>query len=132
MRILIFINLLVQIVLVLAIFVAGYLAKKGQFQKHCLIMRIAAVVQVLAIASTMLPSMLGYVRYGFAASWFNVEIWIHHILGLAVIAIWIYVNLVFLNIIKSRYRLVVPMRLAFVLWLIVLALGFHLYILIWT
>jgi hypothetical protein len=95
-------------------------------------MMVAVPVQIIAIAGIMLPSMLGYVRYGQPSDFFNIEIWIHHILGLAVIALWIYINLVFRRIIKIRSRLVIPMRLAFALWVIVLVMGLHLYVLIWV
>ena len=130
-RILAITNLTVQLLLIITVFVAAYLAKRRQLKNHCSIMMVAVPVQVIAIAVIMLPSMLGYVRYGQPVSYFNIEIWIHHILGLAVIALWIYINLVFRGVIKIRSRLVIPMRLAFVLWLLVLVMGLHLYVLIW-
>ena len=131
-RILAITNLTVQLLLIITVFVAAYLAKRRQLKNHCSIMMVAVPVQVIAIAVIMLPSMLGYVRYGQPVSSFNIEIWIHHILGLAVIALWIYINLVFRGVIKIRSRLVIPMRLAFVLWLLVLVMGLHLYVLIWV
>jgi hypothetical protein len=132
MRIFAVINLVLQLLLLVFIVLAAYLAKKGQLKHHCMILRIAVLIQIAAIAGVMLPSMLGYVRFGPVGSLFNMEIWIHHILGIAMIVLWIYINLVFLQVIKSRYRLVVPMRLAFVLWLLVIAMGLHLYVFIWT
>ncbi|MFC1964670.1 hypothetical protein ACFLWG_01520 [Chloroflexota bacterium] len=131
-RILAITNLIVQLLLIIIISVAAYLAKKRQLKIHCTIMMVAVPVQIIAIVSVMLPSMLGYVRYGQPGSLFNIEIWIHHILGLAVIALWIYINLVFRRVIKIRGRLVIPMRLAFVLWLLVLVMGLHLYVVIWV
>lgn len=130
-RILAVTNLTVQLLLIILISVAAYLAKKRQLKKHCTIMMVAVPVQIIAIAGVMLPSMLGYVQYGQPYSFFNIEIWAHHILGLAVIALWIYINLVFRRLIKIRGRLVNHMRLAFVLWLLVLFTGLHLYIVIW-
>ncbi|MFC1941839.1 hypothetical protein ACFLWU_01315 [Chloroflexota bacterium] len=130
-KILVIINLAVQIVLIITVCVAAFLAKKRQLKNHCTIMMVAVPVQILAIAGVMLPSMLGYVRYGQPGSSLNIEIWIHHILGLAVIALWIYMNLVFRGVFKRRVRLIIPMRLAFVLWLLVLVTGLHLYLLIW-
>ena len=132
MRILVIINLVIQLLLIITISVAAYLAKKRQLKNHCAIMMVAVPVQIIVIAGIMLPSMLGYVRYGQPSSLFNIEIWIHHILGLVVIALWIYINLVFRRVIKIRGRLVIPMRLAFVLWLMVLGMGLHLYVLIWV
>ena len=125
MRILVIANLVIQLLLIIIVSVAAYLAKKRQLKNHCTIMMVALPVQIIAIAGIMLPSMLGYVRYGQPDSLLNIEIWIHHILGLAVIALWIYINLVFRRIIKMPGRLIIPMRLAFVLWLIVLGMGLH-------
>ena len=131
-RILAIANLAIQLLLIIIVSVAAYLAKKRQLRIHCTIMMVAVPVQIIAIAGIMLPSMLGYVRYGQPGSFFNIEIWIHHILGLAVIALWIYINLVFRRVIKIRHSLIIPMRLAFILWLLVLVMGLHLYALIWV
>ena len=131
-RILAITNLSVQLLLIITVFVAAYLAKRRRLKNHCSIMMVAVPVQVIAIAVMMLPSMFGYVRYGQPVSSFNIEIWIHHILGLAVIALWIYINLVFRGVIKIQGRLVIHMRLAFVLWLLVLFMGLHLYVVIWV
>ncbi|MFC2068349.1 hypothetical protein ACFLTP_05025 [Chloroflexota bacterium] len=124
-------NLTFQLLLFITVSIAAYLAKKRQLKKHCTIMMIAIPVQILTIAGMMMPSMLGYVRYWQPTSLLNLEIWAHHILGLVVIALWIYVNLVFRGVIKIHGRLIIPMRLAFLLWLLVLFIGLHLYITIW-
>ncbi len=131
-RILVIANLVIQLLLIIIVSVAAYLAKKRQLKNHCTIMMVALPVQIIAIAGVMLPSMLGYIRYGQLGSFFNIEMWIHHILGLVVIALWIYINLVIRGVIKIRGRLVIPMRLAFVLWLLVLVMGLHLYVVIWV
>ena len=131
-RVLAIINLIVQLLLIIIISVAAYLARKRQLKKHCTIMMVAVPIQIIAIASVMLPPMLGYVRYGQPGSSFNIEIWAHHILGLAVIVLWIYIILVFRGVIKVLGRLVIYMRLAFILWLLVLFMGIHLYIVIWV
>jgi putative effector of murein hydrolase len=132
MSILVIINLGVQLMLVIMVSIAVYLAKRRQLKNHCTLMMVTVLLQIIAIVGVMLPSMLGYVRYGQPGSFFNIEIWIHHILGLAVIALWIYINLVFRQVIKIRHSLIIPMRLAFILWLLVLVMGLHLYALIWV
>jgi putative membrane protein len=132
MKVLVLTNLVIQLLLIIIVSVAAYLAKKKQLKIHCTLVMVAVPIQIIAIAGIMLPSMLGYVRYGQPESFFNIEIWIHHTLGLVVIALWIYINLVFRRVIKIQRRLVVPMRLALVLWLLVLAMGLHLYVLIWV
>jgi hypothetical protein len=132
MKITALVDLIFQILLVLMVSIAGFFAKKGHLKVHCTMMRVAVPIQIVAVLWIMLPAMLGYVRYGASGSFLNIEVWIHHILGLIVIVLWILINLVFLKVIRFRVRLLVPMRAAFVLWLIVLALGIHLYVFIWV
>jgi putative membrane protein len=126
------INLAFQILLLVTILVAAFLAKRRSLKKHCTIMRAALLLEIISIFLVMLPSMLGYVRIGRPASAFNIEIWIHHALGLVVIALWIYINLVVLRVIKTKHRLVIPMRLALVSWLASLVMGIRLYFVIWV
>ncbi len=130
---LVLINLILQILLMVTVFVAAYLVKaKRQFTKHCTIMRIAIPVQIVAIAVVMLPSMLGFIRNDVSGLLFKLEIPIHHALGLVVVALWIYINLAFQGVIKVRARLVLPMRLAFISWLVTLILGLHIYLSLWV
>ncbi len=123
------INLVIQLSLMVTIFVAAYLARvKRQLLRHCTIMRVAIPVQIVAIAVVMLPSMLGYIQNEAPGLLFSLEIPVHHGLGLMVVVLWIYVNLAFKGIIKTRWRLVIPMRLAFGSWLVTFILGLHIYL----
>ena len=64
------INLIVQLLLMVTVFVAAYLAKaKRQLIRHCTIMRVAIPVQIVSIAAVMLPSMLGYIESGHISTW---------------------------------------------------------------
>lgn len=126
------INLIMQLLLIVTVFVAVYLARvKRQLIRHCTIMRVAIPVQIVMIALVMLPSMLGFIEEKPPGLLYSLEIPAHHVLGLVVIILWIYINLAFKGIIKVRARLVVPMRLAFVSWLVTLALGLHIYLSLW-
>ena len=131
MSALIKINLFAQLGLAVILVLAAYLARRGRLQNHCAVMRIAVLVQILSIAVVMLPRLLGYVKNLQPTSTLSIEIWIHHLLGLAVVAIWVYVNLVMMGRIKKRGRLRSVMRLAFTLWLVSLGLGIHIYTSIW-
>jgi hypothetical protein len=131
-RVAVVINLIAQALLLAAVLIAARLATKKRLKTHCNLMTVAVPVQILATTAVMLPSMLGYVRYGDPGSLFNIEIWVHHTLGLAVIALWIYMTLAFRRVIKVKHRLRKPMIVTFWLWLITLALGAHLYLTIWA
>ena len=122
-------DLILQLLLVIVLVTAAVLARKKRFAIHCAIVRTAVILQAVAIAVAMLPSMGANLRAGQPDSLFNIEVLAHHSLGLAVIAIWIYVNLVMLGVIKMRRRLVWPMRLAFTCWLLALIMGIHIYVL---
>lgn len=125
------VNLVLQIALMGVLVFAVYLAHKKKLLKHCTVMRIIVPVQIAAIAVVMLPSFLGYVTSGVPVTIFFIEMVAHGVLGLAVLALWIFVNLAQMGLIKVRRRLLFPMRLALVLWLISFAIGVHMYFTLW-
>ncbi len=120
-------NLAVQLVLITVLSVAFYLAKKRKLKKHCTIMRIAVPAQILVILGIMLPSMDRYIKYAPIGPLFNAEILMHHILGLSVLALWVYINLIFLGFLSLKFRLRTIMRLALTFWVVTLILGLHIY-----
>jgi hypothetical protein len=122
-------NLAVQTLLMGVLSVAAYNSLiKRDFKKHCAILRIAVPVQILAITLVMLPSLLGYLINERKGVLFDSEILLHHTLGLVVIAVWIYANLVLLKKIKSRIPLKKVMRLGLVSWIITYSAGVYLYL----
>ena len=125
------VNLTIQVLLIMMVSGAVYLAKKRNLGKHCIIMRVAVLLQIIAIGGVMLPSMLGYIEHGQRNILFNIEILVHHTLGLGVTMIWIYINLVFLGAMRVRGRLVTAMRLALASWILAIIIGIHMYLLIW-
>lgn len=125
------VNLAIQVFLIMTVSGAVFLAKKRNLGKHCVVMRGSVLLQIIAIAGVMLPSMLGYIEHEQRGIFFNIEMVVHHTLGLAVIAIWIYINLVFMGVMRIRGRLVAAMRLALASWILALIIGIHMYSLIW-
>lgn len=120
------INLAIQILLLLTVLVAAYLARRRKLVRHCNIMRIAVGVQLLAIFSVMLPVMLGYVKHPKPVV-FQTEMLVHHSLGALVILLWIYINLAVMGRIKIIGRLTTLMRTALIMWVITFLFGFYLY-----
>lgn len=125
------VNLAIQIFLIITVSGAVFLVKKRNPGKHCIVMRVAVLLQIIAIVGVMLPSMLGYIEIEQRGIFFNIEMWVHHTLGLIVIAIWIYINLVFAGVMRIKVRLETAMRLALALWILALIFGLHMYFLIW-
>ncbi|CAG0984993.1 hypothetical protein METP1_01978 [Methanosarcinales archaeon] len=125
------VNLTIQVLLIMTISGAVYLVKKRNLGRHCAVMRISLLVQMIAIAGVMLPSMLGYIEHEQRGVFFNIEMLAHHALGLAVIVIGIYINLAFEGVMRIWGRLVSAMRLVLALWILALIIGLHMYLIIW-
>jgi putative membrane protein len=125
------VNLTIQVLLIIMVSGAVFLAKKRNLGKHCIVMRVAVLLQIIAIASVMLPSMLGYIENEHKGIFFNIEMLVHHTLGLTVIVIWIYINLVFAGVMRTRGKLAAAMKLALASWILSLIIGLHMYVLIW-
>ncbi len=126
-------NLVVQGFLITVVLFAVYLVKKKKdLTRHCAIVRGAVLLQLLAIAVVMFPSMTGYLEHEDRGTFFNTVMLIHHSLGLAVVVLWLYLNLVLGLGFKLLGRLVVWMRLALSLWITAFLLGLFLYVLIST
>jgi len=119
-------NLAFQALLIAALTAAVYFAKNRDLKRHCTILRIAVSLQILNIALVMLPSMSGFLLQ--AGPLLDVEILLHHGLGLVAVMLWIYVNLVVMGVTRGWVRLVVPMRLALASWLLSFLIGLHVFV----
>ncbi len=128
-RLLAELDLIVQLILIFALLAASRLAMAKEFKTHCTLMRYAVPVQILAILAVMLPSMYGYLSNASTNPLFDSEILIHHTLGLMVVVLWVYINLIFMGVLKARLRIKTTMRLALASWAASMLLGLHLY---WT
>ena len=126
------INLGVQLLLTLALIGAVYLAKNKKLGSHCKVMRIAVPVQILAILAIMLPSMNGYLVHGTPGPIFRAEMLAHHSIGLAIVVLWVYINLIFLKYLRPRFKIRTAMRLALALWALSLVMGFHMFVSIYV
>ncbi len=124
-------NLIIQCVLIVAAIVGTIVARMRRLRRHCLIMRSAIGVQILAIAIVMAPALGSYLRDWHGWSRFIAEIVIHHSLGVIVILLFIYINLAFTGVLKAPRSYKPFMISALTLWLITLGMGIHLYWYIW-
>ena len=120
------INLAVQALLLVTVLVSVYLARKGQLNRHCSVMRVAVALQLLTIIAIMLPAMLGYVKHPRQPA-FQTEMLIHHSLGALVILLWIYINLAVTHRVKVVGKLATYMWTAFIIWVAAFPLGLYLY-----
>ena len=121
-------NLALQLILTATLVFAVFLAKKKNYQKHCLILRLAVTAQIMIILVLMSPAMGPILAPGRPNGLFQAEVLLHHGLGLAVVLLWIYINLVYLGRLKARLALRWVMQAAAGLWVASLILGFHIYL----
>ena len=126
------INLGVQLLLTLTLIGAVYLAKNKKFGSHCKVMRTAVPVQIIAILAVMLPSMDGYLVHGTPSPFFRAEMLVHHSIGLAIVVLWVYINLIFLGYLRPRFKIRTTMRLALAFWALSLFMGFHMFVSIYV
>ncbi|MCZ7402688.1 MAG: hypothetical protein O8C61_10755 [Candidatus Methanoperedens sp.] len=122
------INLSVQIFLILLLNYAAFYVKKRDLLKHCNIIRIGIGIQIAAIVTVMWESLLGYLGSDAKDQLFNMELLIHHSLGILLILLWIYINLVVAGKIRSRGDLRNSMKSAYIIWTFTFILGLHIYI----
>ncbi|MBI4188773.1 MAG: hypothetical protein HY529_06170 [Chloroflexi bacterium] len=109
---------------------AANLARRMKLVKHCTVMRIAVPVLIVSTVAVMVPSFIHYAAEQVVPLWLLLEMLLHGALGLIVVGIWVYVNLVQSGRLKARGRLLVPMRTAFVLWMITFIGGIHIFVVI--
>jgi hypothetical protein len=120
-------NLILQLALGAAFSYALLLARRREFKRHCLVLRLAFVAQILAIIGLMSPAMGVLLEPDRKVGLFAVEILLHHALGLAVILLFIYINLVYLRRLSLRLSMKSAMQAAAGLWTASLLMGFHIY-----
>ena len=120
-------NLILQLALTIALIYALLLARRKSFQMHCLTLRLAFSAQILAILLFMSPAMSSLIEPGWPAGFLATEILMHHALGLAVMPLFIYINLVYQRRLSPRLSMRLAMQAAAGMWAASLVLGFHIY-----
>lgn len=126
------VNLAFQILLIITVFGAVYLARNKKLVKHCIVIRIAVPLQIIAILLVMLPSMLGLIENVPPLPFFYPEMLIHHSLGLAVVGLWVYMNLDIERRVKKPRNRAAVMWLALGVWIASLVLGLSMYYTLYT
>lgn len=125
-------NLAFQILLIITVFGAVYLARNKKLVKHCTVIRIAVPLQIIAILLVMLPSMLGFIENVPQLPFFYPEMLIHHSLGLAVVGLWVYINLDVERRVKKPRNRAAVMWLVLGVWMASIVLGLSMYSTLYT
>ena len=120
-------NLLLQSIQSACFANALLLARKREYKKHCLTLCLAFSAQILAILLFMSPAMASLTEPGRPVGFLAAEILMHHSLGLAVVPLFIYINLVYQRRLSPRLSMRSAMQTAAGMWAASLVLGFHIY-----
>ena len=120
-------NLILQLALSIALVYALLLARRIEFKRHCLALRLSFAAQILAILLLMSPAMGIVLEPGRPPGFLVAEILLHHALGLAVIPLFIYINLVYERRLSPRFSMRSAMQAAAGMWVASLLMGFHIY-----
>jgi hypothetical protein len=114
------------------VFYSGYTVRHHKtIKKHCTLMRITVGLLLVTTFAVMLTTLVNFTRYPFF-SWLFIESWIHHVMGLILLLIFIYANLVSLRLIKVKQRMRRPMWIATAAWFLSFVMGVHNYVVMWV
>ena len=131
-RALTFGTLIVQFIIFGLVAYSSYLSIiRKNLRRHCLQMRVAVALLIINMLAVMLPSLVSFVANERPETWFYLEQIVHHTIGLAVIGLFVFINLAFSGVIKLKHRLQIYMRLAAGLWVLSFFIGVHIYFLLW-
>ena len=120
-------NIGLQFFILLLLVFSSYMAHSKKMNIHCSLMGVALFLQLLTIVFVMFPSFSAFSGMQISSQ-LLVELWVHHIAGLLVMLLLIYINLAVkgsVHFLGEPYRLMRPVAL---LWFLVLLGGMHIYI----
>src|SRR6056297_861271 len=86
-------SLFVQFIVITLVIVAALQVSRGKTALHCKLMSIALIMQVVSILIFMSPVMSDFLQYGFGSRALITQIWLHHLGGIAVVLLVLYINL---------------------------------------
>lgn len=123
----IFAHIELQFFIMLLLLFSSYMAHSKKMKMHCSLMGVALILQFLTLLFVMFPSFSAFSGMQISSQ-LLVELWVHHIAGILVMLLVIYINLAVkgsVHFLGEPYRL---MRPAALLWFLVLLGGIHIYI----
>ncbi|AGB49614.1 hypothetical protein Metho_1404 [Methanomethylovorans hollandica DSM 15978] len=120
----IFGNIGLQLFILMLLAFSAYQARSKKMKIHCNLMAAALFLQLLTIVFVMSPSFLAHSGMQISIQ-LLLELWVHHIAGILVMLLVIYINLAVkgsVHFLGEPYRLMKPVAL---LWFLVLLGGMH-------
>ncbi|WP_406659688.1 hypothetical protein V7O66_07505 [Methanolobus sp. ZRKC3] len=124
-------SLIVQFAIILLVILAVLLASRGKTAQHCKLVSIAVLAQIISILVFMSPVMSDFLNYGFGSRLLIAQIWIHHLAGIGVIMLVVYINLAMKGKTKVLGNVFRLMKITFALWILVFMGGQVIYLALW-
>lgn len=125
-----FMNLLLQFLSVIILVIALSQVSKGPSGKHCNLVSVAVLLQLLSIIAFMFPSMSTLNEIG-VGSFLKTQMYLHHFAGLLVIVFSIYIKLAVGGRIRSIVNPFNLMKITLAIWVLVFIGGISLYLSLW-
>ncbi|WP_342305755.1 hypothetical protein [Methanolobus sp. ZRKC5] len=125
-----FINLLLQFLSVLVLVIALSQVSKDPSGKHCKLVSVAVLLQLLSIIAFMFPSMSTLTGIG-VGSFLKTQMYLHHLAGLLVIVFSVYIKLAVDGRIRSIVNPFNLMKITLAIWVLVFIGGISLYLSLW-
>lgn len=126
-----YISLLIQFLL-LIVLLSGFVSVSGKkIKSHCRIMNTAVVLQVISVLIFMTVQMSSFAGFGFGSTSLGALIWLHHLAGLLVFMLAIYIYMALKGRSKFLGNPYKWMRVTFYLWILVFIAGVSIYLELW-
>jgi putative membrane protein len=125
-----YLDLFLQVIVIILLIFAVKKAYTNPYNKHCKFITMAIAVQILSVLIFMVPSMYSLSGIMMTGS-FTSLMYLHHILGLIVIVLSMYIKLAFTGKIPSPVPPLKIMKPTLILWILTLVGGFTLYLALW-
>ena len=126
-----FFSLVIQFLLLLMVLFAVRLVSGGQSEKHCRIISLAIVLQLISVLVFMSSAMSSFMEYNFGSTFLAALIWLHHLAGIAVFLFAIYIRLALsgkMIFLGDPYRW---MKITLATWILTFIGGVLVYLYLW-
>ncbi|WP_406656723.1 DUF420 domain-containing protein [Methanolobus sp. ZRKC2] len=126
-----FLSLIIQFLLLLMVLFGVSLISKGQSGKHCKIISLAVILQLISVLIFMSAEMASFLEYNFGSTFLVVLLWLHHLAGISVFLLVIYIRLALsgrMMFLGNPYRW---MKITLVIWILTFIGGVMIYLYVW-
>ncbi|TGC10734.1 hypothetical protein [Methanolobus halotolerans] len=126
-----FVSIVIQFLLLLMMIFAVRSVSGRQIDRHCKIVNLAVVLQLISVMIFMTAPMSSLLRLNIGGTVLGALIWIHHLGGLTVFLLAVYINMALNGNLKFLGNPYKWMRITLVVWILTFTGGVLIYLHIW-